>query len=91
MSEEAKYLTSTTEPGESFGRFNLPMNMKEMIFQLSSGTPCEIPRFWLPRAMEGIQLYLSNADIEVNACIKIAQLTPHRAELSDHGRKLLAS
>lgn len=84
-------LASTVEPGENFGRFNLPMNTRELVWQLSNGTPCEVPRNWLNTAMQAIEQCFSNADIKVEADRKIAQLTPNRADLNDYGRRVLAN
>lgn len=86
-----RLLASTVEPGENFGRFNLPMNTRELVWQLSNGTPCEVPRFWLNAAMQAIEQCFGNADIKVEADRKIAQLTPNRADLNDYGRRVLAN
>lgn len=86
-----RLLASTVEPGENFGRFNLPMTTRELVWQLSNGTPCEVPRFWLNAAMQAIEQCFSNADIKVEANTKIAQLTPNRADLNDYGRRVMAN
>ena len=86
-----RLLASTVEPGENFGRFNLPMNTRELVWQLSNGTPCEVPRFWLNAAMQAVEQCFGNADIKVEADRKIAQLTPNRADLNDYGRRVLAN
>jgi len=85
------WLASTVEPGENFGRFNLPMSARELVWQLSNGTPCEVPRFWLNAALRAIEQCFGNADIKVEADCKIAQLTPNRADLNDYGRRVLAN
>ena len=85
------WLASTVEPGENFGRFNLPMTTRELVWQLSNGTPCEVPRFWLSAAMVAMSKCFGNADIKVESDSKIAQLTPARAELNDYGRRVLAN
>lgn len=84
-------LASTVEPGENFGRFNLPMSTRELVWQLSNGTPCEVPRFWINEAMQAIMQCFGNADIKVQADSKIAQLTPNRADLNDYGWRVLAN
>jgi hypothetical protein len=86
-----RLLASTVETGENFGRFNLPMSTRELVWQLSNGTPCEVPRFWLNAAMQAIEQCFGNADIKVEADTKIAQLTPNRADLNDYGRRVLAN
>ena len=60
-------LASTVEPGENFGRFNLPMNTRELVWQLSNGTPCEVPRFWLNAAMQAIEVMRSSGGGVVTA------------------------
>lgn len=82
-------LISTTQSGEGLGRFALPMNATELVMQLSNGVPCEVPRFWLKAALTIVDHCFSNADISVEADAKIAQLTPHRCELSEFGRRQL--
>jgi hypothetical protein len=84
-------LASTVERGESFGRFKLPMTTRELVWQLSNGTPCEIPRQWLTAATTAVSLCFGNADIKVEADRKIAQLTPNRADLNEYGRRVLAN
>src|SRR5262245_34787767 len=84
-------LASTVEPVENFGKFNLPMNTRELVWQLSNGTPCEVPRFWLNAAMLAVEQCFSNVHIKVEADRKIAQLTPERADLNDFGRRVLAN
>lgn len=84
-------LASTVEPGEHFGRFNLPMSTRELVWQLSNGTPCEVPRFWINAAMQAIMQCFGNADIKVEVDSKIAQLTPNRADLNDYGRRVMAN
>lgn len=86
-----RLLASTVEPGESFGRFNLPMTTRELVWQLSNGTPCEVPRFWLNAAMQAIEQCFGNADIQVETDRNIAQFTPNRADLNDYGRRVLAN
>lgn len=84
-------LASTTEPGPAFGRFNLPMSTRELVFQLANDVPCQIPRAWLPTAMQTCDVAFVSAEIKVEADRKIAQLTPVRCALSDRGRALLAN
>lgn len=86
-----RLLASTVEPGENFGRFNLPMSTRELVRQISNGSPCEVPRFWLNAAMQAIEQCFGNVDINVETDTKIAQLTPNRADLNDYGRRVLAN
>ena len=86
-----RLLASTVEPGENFGRFNLPMSIRELVWQLSNGTPCEVSRSWLNAAQQAIGRCFGNADIHVEADTKIAQLTPNRADINDYGRRVLAN
>jgi hypothetical protein len=85
------WLASTGEPGKNFGRFNLPLTTRELVWQLSNGTPCEVPRVWLSAAMAAMARCFGNADIKVESDSKIAQLTPARAELNDYGLRMLAN
>lgn len=60
-------LASTVEPGENFGRFNLPMSTRELVVQIADGKPCEVPRFWLNTAMQAIEQCFGEANIKEEA------------------------
>jgi len=82
-------LLSTSDPGENFGRFNLPMTRRELVFQLSQGTPCEVPRPWLSHCLMCIEKCFSYADVKTEMDTKIIQFTPVRCVLNDCGRALI--
>lgn len=87
--ERSTRLLSTSVAGENFGRFNLPMTRRELVFQLSQGNPCEVPRRWLHAALECLDKCFDYADVKSEMDSKIVQLTPVRCVLNETGRTLI--
>lgn len=75
-------LINTAEPGAGFGRFHLPITMREMVWQLANGNPCQIPVSEIGKAILLINRYFDEGRIKIEADEKIAQISPHnRGEL----------
>ncbi len=69
-------LDDTVQEGPGFAKFHLPMNAREMLWQLAKGNPCQIPRIALDPALRVINRCFDDGRIKVEADAKIAQISP---------------
>jgi len=69
------------------GDFNIPLTGREVLFQLSNGTPIQIGRSFLEKALLMIRIHCSNSEIDVQTDHDHAYLTPRKCELNALGRK----
>ncbi len=75
------------QPQPNIGDYNIPLTSREVLFQLSNGTPIQIGRSFLEKALLMIRIHCSNSEIDVQTDRDHAYLTPRKCELNALGRK----
>ena len=71
------------------GEFNIPLDGREMIYQLSNGVPVQIRETFLFKALI-LSKMCAEAELDVRTDKGEAYLTPRKFELNDAGKAFVA-
>lgn len=77
-----------SDPKE-LGEFAIPMNVKELILQLSSGVACEWPAHFGWQAVRNIQCCTESSRLTIEHIGDRIYITPEAMALNQQGKDLL--